>query len=171
MTFVPDFGKESNPDRHIAFICSKGNLDMAYPALVMGNAALGEGVKTSFFFTFWGMDMIIKSRQDHLMFSPAGNSAMHLPGSDMHFPQSMSLLPGMTGMATSMIKKEFEKLNVPPVPEFLDMITAAGGELWACLMSADMNKVTEKDLRDDVSGIITAGAFIEMTDGAQIIFI
>ena len=112
MTFVPDFGKESNPDRHIAFICSKGNLDMAYPALVMGNAALGEGVKTSFFFTFWGMDMIIKSRQDHLMFSPAGNSAMHLPGSDMHFPQSMSLLPGMTANVRVVVESRDAALKI-----------------------------------------------------------
>ena len=26
----------SDDNRHVAFICSKGDLDMAYPALIMG---------------------------------------------------------------------------------------------------------------------------------------
>ena len=48
--------------RKMAFICSKGNLDMAYPALVMGWAALGNGIDVTIFFTFWGLDMIRKDR-------------------------------------------------------------------------------------------------------------
>jgi len=42
---------------------------------------------------------------------------------------------------------------------------------WACRMSADMNKLTEADLRDDVEGIISAAEFIELTNGAQLLFI
>nr|HMN60763.1 DsrE/DsrF/DrsH-like family protein [Anaerolinea sp.] len=56
----------ADEDRKIAFICSKGNLDMAYPALVMGWAALGNGIDVTIFFTFWGMDMITKARVDRL---------------------------------------------------------------------------------------------------------
>ena len=121
------------------------------------------------FFTFWGFDMIIKSRAGHLQFSPAGNAAMHLPGSDLHMPQALA--PAMTGMATKMLKKQIAELGVPEVPEFLDLITAAGGHLWACKLSADMFKVTMDDLRDDVEGIITAADFIDMTKGAQVMFI
>ncbi len=166
---IPSFDDDDDDDRKMAFICSKGNLDMAYPGLILGNAALGEGIETHLFFTFWGFDMIIKSRADHLQFSPAGNAAMHLPGSDLHMPQALA--PAMTGMATKMLKKQIAELGVPEVPEFLDLITAAGGHLWACKLSADMFKVTEKDLRDDVEGIITAADFIEMTKGAQVMFI
>ena len=43
MTIVPNFGDDDATDRKLAIICSKGNLDMAYPALILGNAALGEG--------------------------------------------------------------------------------------------------------------------------------
>lgn len=171
MSIVPNFDNDSSEGRKIAFICTKGNLDMAYPALIMGNAALGEGIECHFFFSFWGFDMIMPSRAGNLQFSPAGNTAMHLPGSDIHMPQSMAPLPGMTAMATKMLKKEFEKLDIPSVSEFLDIITASGGQLWACKLSADMNGVTEKDLRDDVSGIINATDFIIMAEGAQIIFI
>jgi peroxiredoxin family protein len=167
---VPDFGDENESGRKLAIICSKGNLDMAYPGLVLANAALGEGVETHLFFTFWGFDMITKSRMRRLQFSPVGNTAMH-PVGDASIPQALAPLPGMTGLATHMLKKQIADLGVPEVPEFLDQIVAAGGHLWACRMSADMNKLTETDLRDDVEGIISASDFIEMTDGAQLLFI
>ncbi len=166
---IPSFDDDEDEGRKLAIICSKGNLDMAYPGLIMGNAALGEGVETHLFFTFWGFDMIMKSRMHKLQFSPAGNAAMHLPGSDLHMPQALA--PAMTGVATKMLKKQIADLGVPEVPEFLDLITAAGGHLWACRMSADMMKIAEPDLRDDVEAIITAADFIEMTKGAQLLFI
>ena len=168
---VPNFDDDTQADRKLAIICSKGNLDMAYPGLIMANAALGEGVETMIFFTFWGFDMIIKSRMNDLQFSPAGNAAMHLPIGDMHLPQSLAPLPGMTAVATKMLKKQIADLGVPEVPDFLDQIVAAGGHLWACRMSADMNKLTETDLRDDVEGIISAADFIDKTAGAQLLFI
>jgi peroxiredoxin family protein len=115
--------------------------------------------------------MIIKSRMNDLQFSPAGNTAMHLPGTNGHIPQAVMPVPGMTTMATKMLKKQLEDLNIPEVPDFLEQIVAAGGHLWACRLSADMNKVEETDLRDDVEGIISASDFIEMTDGAQLLFI
>lgn len=166
---VPDFGDEGGVGRKLAIICSKGNLDMAYPGLILANAALGEGVETQLFFTFWGFDMIMKSRMHNLQFSPAGNAAMHLPIGDMHLPQALA--PAMTGMATKMLKKQIAELGVPEVPDFLDHIVAAGGHLWACRMSADMLKIDESDLRDDVEAIINASDFIEMTEGAQLLFI
>jgi peroxiredoxin family protein len=165
---VPNFGSD-NSDRKLAIICSKGNLDMAYPALILGNAALGEGIETHLFFTFWGFDLITKSRMNHLQFSPMGNTAMHVPGMNMHIPQAMT--PAMTGVATHMLKKQIADLGVPEVPDFLEQIVAAGGHLWACRLSAEMNKLTQIDLRDDVEGIISASDFMELTDGAQLLFI
>src|SRR5690349_8470657 len=91
---IPSFDDEAATDRTIAIICSKGNLDMAYPGLIIANAALGEGVNVHLFFTFWGFDMITKSRMHSLQFSPAGNTAMHLPVGDAHLPQAMAPLPG-----------------------------------------------------------------------------
>ena len=167
---VPSFDDDET-GRKLAIICSKGNLDMAYPGLILANAALGEGVETHLFFTFWGFDMITTSRMHDLAFSPAGNAAMHLPIGDVRMPQALAPLPGMTAAATHMLKKQIADLGVPEVPDFLDQITAAGGHLWACRMSADMMKLTEDDLRDDVEAIISASDFIEKTAGAQLLFI
>ncbi|HET6817585.1 MAG TPA: DsrE/DsrF/DrsH-like family protein [Mycobacteriales bacterium] len=168
---VPNFDDETETGRTLAIICSKGNLDMAYPGLVLANAALGEGVETHLFFTFWGFDLITKSRMHDLQFSPVGNTAMHLGSGSGHIPQALTPVPGMTAMATRMLKKSIADLGVPEVPEFLDQIVAAGGHLWACRMSADMNHLTETDLREDVEGIISASDFIEKTNGAQLLFI
>jgi peroxiredoxin family protein len=167
---VPNFDDDEQTGRKLAIICSKGNLDMAYPGLVLANAALGEGVETHLFFTFWGFDMITKSRMHHLQFSPVGNTAMH-PVGDSHIPQALAPMPGMTAMATHMLKKSIADLGVPEVPDFLDQIVAAGGHLWACRMSADMNHLTMDDLYQGVEAIISAADFIEKTGGAQILFI
>ena len=162
--FVPQLGPDAASGRKLAIICSKGNLDMAYPGLILANAALGEGVETHLFFTFWGLDMITKATMDDLKFTMLGNTATHLP-------QGLGGLPGMTALATSKLKKAIADLDVPDVPEFLEQIVASGGHLWACRLSADMNHLTLADLDDDVEGIISAGDFIEKTDGAQLLFI
>jgi peroxiredoxin family protein len=161
---APNFDNPENEGRKLAIICSKGNLDMAYPALILANAALGEGVETHLFFTFWGFDMISKETMGNLKFTMLGNTATHMP-------QGLGGLPGMTAMATSKLKKSIAALDVPEVPEFLEQIVASGGHLWACRMSADMNHLTMDDLYEEVEGIISASDFIEMTNGAQLLFI
>ena len=161
---IPNFDTESTQGRKLAIICSKGSLDMAYPGLILANAALGEGVETHLFFTFWGFDIINKETMADLKFTPLGNTATHMP-------QGLGGLPGITHMATSKLKKSIADLDVPEVPEFLEQIVASGGHLWACRMSADMNHLTEDDLYEGVEAIISASDFIELTEGAQLLFI
>lgn len=161
---VPAFDDDVETGRKLAIICSKGSLDMAYPGLILGNAALGEGVELHLFFTFWGFDIITKGRMEDLKFSPVGNTAAHIPA-------ALAPLPGMTSMATHMMQKSMDALEIPAVPEFLELIVASGGHLWACQLSADMNKLKKEDLYDGVEGIINASDFIEMTEGAQLLFI
>ena len=113
----------SSETRKVAFICSKGNLDMAYPALIMGWAALGNGIDVTLFFTFWGMDMITKSRVDHLELPAVGNTSMKMSmmGVDtgnLGIPQIVGMLPGMTAFATKLMKDKIAGLEVPPVREF-----------------------------------------------------
>jgi peroxiredoxin family protein len=163
-TIVPDFGDDTPSGRKLAIICSKGNLDMAYPGLILANAALGEGVEVDLFFTFWGFDMITKSRMGDLKFTMLGNTATHMP-------QGLGGLPGMTAMATHQMRKQINDVGVPAVPEFLDQIVDSGGHLWACRLSAEMMHLDENDLYEKVEGIISASDFIEKTAGAQLLFI
>ena len=169
---VPSFDDEASSGRKLAIICSKGNLDMAYPGLILANAALGEGVETHLFFTFWGFDIITKKTMDDLKFAFVGNTAMHPPGhSGIGVHHMLGALPGATAAATAMMKKQLAELNVPDVPEFLDVLYASGAHLWACRMSADMSPLTTDALYEGVEGVISASDFIELTDGAQLLFI
>jgi len=150
-------------NRHIAFICSKGDLDMAYPALVMGWSALGNGVDVSIFFTFWGLDMVTKKRIDKLQLAPVANTSMKmtmmgLPTGNLGIPNLMGVIPGMTRFATWLMKKKIKEVGAPPVREYLEMMQDGGAKLYACKMTCDMMGLGKAD-------------FIDMTDGAQIIFI
>ncbi|NPA89852.1 MAG: hypothetical protein GXO55_00130 [Chloroflexi bacterium] len=161
-------------NRHMAFICSKGNLDMAYPALIMGWAALGNGVDVTIFFTFWGLDIINKKYMGKLKLPPVGIAGMRtgMMGFPVDFgiPQIVGVLPGMTEVATAIMRKKIAELDVPPVPEFIEMLMDAGAKLYACKMTVDMMGLSQEDFPEGVE-IVTAGDFIDLTDGAQIIFI
>ena len=157
-------------DRHLCIICSKGTLDMAYPGLVLANAAVMEGIDVTMFFTFWGFDMITKEKMDKLEVTPLGNPSMAMPNG-MGIPNMMSVLPGMTGFATSMMRKEIEKLDFPPVREYMQTIADAGGKLYACQLSMDMMGLEKEDLFDEVEDVVGAMEFMEMSEDAQIIFI
>lgn len=161
---IPDFDSETPDGRKLAIVCSKGSLDMAYPGLVLANAALGEGIETHLFFTFWGFEIINKKTMRDLRFTSLVNSSVWQSSTDHNDP-------GDAAAATVRLRESIAGVGAPEVPDFLDQIVAAGGRLWACRMSADMNSLTEDDLYDDVEAIISASDFIEKTDGAQIIFI
>jgi peroxiredoxin family protein len=166
----------SNETRKVAFICSKGTLDMAYPALIMGWAALGNGIDVTVFFTFWGMDMITKNRVDHLELAPVGNTSMKMTMMGLHsgnlgIPNILGVMPGMTAFATKLMKDKIAALDVPPVGEFLQMMADGGAKLYACKMSVDMMGLKKEDFIESVQEIVTAADFMDMTEGAQIIFI
>ncbi len=157
-------------DRKLFIVCSKGTLDMAYPGMVLANAALMMGIDASIFFTFWGLDMITEAKMDKLKCTPLGNPSMVMPNG-WGIPNAMAMLPGMTDFATGMMKKEMTKLDFPPVREFLQTIADAGGKMYACRMTFDMWGLTEEDLFSEVEAVVGAMEFLEMAEGAQIVFV
>ncbi len=80
-------------------------------------------------------------------------------------------MPGMTAVATKMMKKQMDDLEIPSVPEFLDLLQASGVHMYACKLSFDMMKMLEADLHPAVEGVISAADFIEISTGAQTLFI
>jgi peroxiredoxin family protein len=156
-------GKIPQPVERVSIIVSRGSLEGVYPGLIMANGARMEGIEASLFFTFFGLDAVTDKRLDHLKVATVGN-----PG--MHIPTLLGALPGMSAFATFMMKKEMEKLDIPPVREFLQMIHDAGGEIYACKASVDMFHLKKQDFTPVVDDIITVGEFYAKSAGAQIIF-
>ncbi len=153
--------------RKLSIIASKGSLDMAYPPLILANAARMSGVECDIFFTFWGLDIITKKKMDHLNVAMVGNPSMH---PSFHIPTLLGMLPGMSAMGSWMMRKEIAKLDFPPVGEFVQLIQDAGVNLFGCKMSMDMMKLTEKDLVDGAK-VLGAMEFIELSEGAQLLFV
>jgi peroxiredoxin family protein len=156
-------GNNYEPVKKVSIIVSKGSLDGVYPGLIMANGARMEGIDATLFFTFFGMDAIVDKKMDHIKVATVGN-----PG--MHMPTWLGGIPGMSAFATGMMKKEMEKLDIPPVREFLEMIHDAGCEIYACKASVDMFHLKKEDFCEQVDDIISVGQFYEKSAGAQIIF-
>jgi len=163
--------KNDHPLKKVLIICAKGAIEDVYAALVMANGAVMEGIETKMFFTFFGLDAITKKKMNHLHTSTVGNPSLSMPGG-LAFPTLLGILPGVEAGVSVMMKKQMEKLDIPPVDEFLDMITAGGGEIYACKLATDMFKIKKENLTEHVKDIITVGEFYELAsgEGTQIIF-
>lgn len=162
---------EQKPLDKVLIICAKGNLEDVYAALVMANGAVMEGIETKLFFTFFGLEGILKKRMDNLHTATVGNPGMRMPG-DLPFPTLLGALPFVEAGVSSMMRSEMDKLDMPPPSEFLEMITAGGGEVFACKLAVEMFKLKKEDFSPEVKDIITIGQFYEMATGqnTQIIF-
>jgi peroxiredoxin family protein len=145
-------------------IVSKGTLDMAYPGLILANAARMSGIDATLFFTFWGLDIVTEKSIDHLHVATVGNPSMHIP-------TLIGGLPGMESVASEVMKKQMEKLDIPPVREMIEILSDSGAKLYACQMAMDMFQRTREDLVPQVDDVITAMDFFEVSAGAQVLFI
>lgn len=162
---------KETPLKRVLIIVSKANIEDVYAGLVMANGAVMEGIEAKLFFTFFGLDAITKNRMDKLHTATVGNPGMRMPGG-LPFPSLLGIIPGVEAGVSAMMKKQMDALDMPPVSEFLDMITAGGGEIYACHLAAQMFKLTMADFNENVKAIITVGDLYAMCggEGTQIIF-
>ena len=147
----------------VSIIVSKGSLDGIYPALIMANGARAEGIEANLFFTFFGLDAIHKERHDHIKLATVGNPGLHLA-------TLLGGLPGVASVMTHYMNTKMEHLDIPPIPEFIEMIADTGAGLYACKASVDLFGLEKNDFIPEVQDIITVGEFYALADGGQIIF-
>jgi len=147
----------------VAIVISKGSLEGIYPGLIMANGARMEGIEADVFFTFFGLDAIRKDRFAKIKVATVGN-----PG--MHIPSLVGVIPGMSWLATKMMARQMEKLDIPPVPEFIELIADSGAHLYACKATVDMFGLTMDDFVPQVEKVLTVGEFYELAGGGEIIF-
>ena len=147
----------------VSIIISKGSLEGVYPGLIMANGARMEGIEANVFFTFFGMDAIHRERHEHVKVASVGNPGLHLA-------TWLGGVPGMSSIVTHQMAKKMEELDIPPIPEFVELIADSGGRLFACKASVDMFDLTKDDFIEQVEDIITVGEFYGLAAGGQIIF-
>jgi peroxiredoxin family protein len=154
---------DTQPIEKVSIIVSRGSLDGIYPGLIMANGARMEGIEANLFFTFFGLDAIHRKRIDHIKVATVGNPAMHMA-------TIVGALPGMSAIATHMMEKKMAELDIPPIDEFIEMISDTGAGLFACQASVDMFDLTKDDFIEQVESIITVGEFYDIAAGGEIIF-
>jgi peroxiredoxin family protein len=69
-----------------------------------------------------------------------------------------------------MMARQMEKLDIPPIPEFIELVADSGVKLYACKATVDMFGLTKDDFVPQVDEILTVGDFYEKAAGGQIIF-
>jgi len=147
----------------VAIVISKGSLEGVYPGLIMANGARMEGIDADLFFTFFGLDAIRRDRYAKIKVATVGNPGMHLP-------TWLGAIPGFSALATSMMKRQMEKIDIPPIPEFIELVHDSGAHLYACKASVDMFSLELDDFVPQVEDIISVGEFYERAAGGEIIF-
>jgi peroxiredoxin family protein len=147
----------------VSIIVSRGSLEGIYPGLIMANGARAEGIDASLFFTFFGLDAVTRKRHEHIKVATVGNPGLHLA-------TLLGALPGVPGLMTHYLEHKMEALDIPPIPEFLEMIADTGAGLYGCKASCDLFGLTKEDLISQVKDIITVGEFYDLAAGGQIIF-
>jgi peroxiredoxin family protein len=153
----------NDPIEKVSIIISKGSLEGVYPGLIMANGARAEGIEANLFFTFFGMEAILKKRQSHIKVATVGN-----PG--MHMASVVGALPGMSALATHMMEQKMDKLDIPSIPEFVEMISDTGCGMFACQASVDLFGLKKDDFIEQVQDIITVGEFYAKAAGGEIVF-
>ena len=147
----------------VSIVISKGSLEGIYPGLIMANGARMEGIEADLFFTFFGLDAIRKDRSAKVKVATVGNPGLHLP-------TLLGALPGFSAVATKLMQRQMEKLDIPPIPEFIELIADSGAGLYACRASVEMFGLTLEDFVPQVRGILSVGEFYGLAAGGEIIF-
>jgi len=148
--------------KRLALIATKGTLDMAYPPLILATTAAAMDMEAGIFFSFYGLDIIHKRKHKDLKIPPLANPAMPVP-----MPNILGVLPGMTRLATWMMKDWMKKGGAPTIPDLLEMARENGVRLIACQMSMDVLGIKKADLIDGLE-FAGAGTFLDYAADADI---
>jgi peroxiredoxin family protein len=158
--------KEAEKEQKIprlAIIATKGTLDMAYPPLILATTAAALGWDVGIFFTFYGLNIIHKEKSKHLQVAPVGNPAMPIP-----VPNIVGMLPGMTAMGTTVMKRMFDSHHVSTIDELLEMTVDSGVKMWPCGMTLEVFGYKQDDFIDGVQEVCGAAHFIGYAQDADV---
>ncbi|MEJ2123871.1 MAG: DsrE/DsrF/DrsH-like family protein [Alphaproteobacteria bacterium] len=143
--------EEANNQKSMTIIVTKGTLDWAYPPFILATTAAAMDVKTTMFFTFYGLSLVMKKLD--LKVSPLGNPAMKMPmmGMQMGMPNLVGMLPGVTSGASAMMKNMIKNKGVASIEELREMALEADVNMIACQMTLDLFEMKKEDMIDGVT--------------------
>lgn len=112
----------------VTIIVHSGDMDKIYSAFIIANGALAMGMEASLFFTFWGLQRLVKG------------------GLEKGPLSRMNLL----GLGKWMIKQRMKKVKFAPLKRLLEDYKALGGKIIACEMTIEIMGIKRADLLENV---------------------
>lgn len=109
-------------------VVHSGDLDKVMSALIIGNGYLAMGGEVTLYFTFWGLQRLIKGR------------LFKAPLSHMHF----------FGLGAWMMKRKMKKANVASLEKLMADFRALGGRVIACEMTMEVMGISRSDLDESL---------------------
>lgn len=160
-------GEEPVPEKEkMVLIAASGDLDKAWPVLILATTGAAYGMEVTVFFTFWGLGILKRPdagvtgddwRQKMLsMFNRGTTEHLHL--SKLNFG----------GMGPKMMKDLADKHKVASVQELLETAQQMGVKLWPCQMTMDLMGLAREDLIDGLDDPAGAGSAISLMKQAEI---
>jgi peroxiredoxin family protein len=143
----------------VTIIACSGDLDKAYPILILASTAAASGKDVTIFFSFWGL-FIIKKNDGKII----GKDWMTKMLSWMHRGGSERLKLSqyrMGGMGTWMMNQVFRKNRVAKLSELLAMCQELGVRMIPCQMTMDAFGMTMDDLVAGVDQPVGAATALE----------
>ena len=160
------FEEEAEKPEKMVLIAASGDLDKAWPVMILATTGAAYGMDVTVFFTFWGLSILKKPdsgltgedwRQKMLAAFNRG-SPSHLGLSKLNF----------AGMGPAMMKGLADKYNVASVQELLETARDMGVKLWPCQMTMDLMGISEDDIIDGLDRPAGAGSAISLMKEASI---
>ena len=125
--------------KSMTIILHSGDLDKALAAFILATGAAAKGMKTTMFFTFWGLNILKKG----------GAKSARL--SKMN----------MAGLGKMMITRMMRKKQVAPLDELIQDAEDLGIKLVACDMTMDLMNISQEELISQVSEIGGVGSYLD----------
>lgn len=143
----------SETSQSAGFITSKDTIDGGYPALILAINSRRQGLNAKIFYTFMGINLLLRGKSRKAKF---------------FMPGFMGAVPGMTFLATWMMKQKIKKSGMPPLDELQEMAKIEGVEFIACKMTADMMGLKEEDFIEGVK-IQNAEDFLKYANDSKVL--
>jgi peroxiredoxin family protein len=160
----------------LSIMATKGTMDWAYTAFIIGSTAAAMGWKVTIFCTFYGLTLLKKDLD--LQITPLGNPAMpmKMPFGPQWFQNIewnipnlvVAGVPGFETLATSLMKMTLQNKHVATVAELRDACVEEGVDLIACQMTVDLFGWDKADFIPGVTEWAGAATYLAGAQGADV---
>lgn len=142
----------------VTLILFSDQLDKALAAFTIANGAAASGQEVCIFFTFWGINLIRKSRLNFNKknFLQSLFSLLNRGGPERSKLSKFNL----GGIGTLFMKILMKKFNMPKLSESISLSKELGVKFIACTTSMELMEISKEELTDNIDSFAGVTTYI-----------